>query len=150
MARDIHELVYISENPASTLKWTCKKLAEVEGKQKTRRSLFSIEVAAGVLNRFCRCILARLRVLKVSDSIYRRVWDKESSSFYYANIKTGTSTWQKPSVYLSTEPPVLYTSEAVQSNIDKDVESMDTSTKGKKTTSTSKQLKRHPLTSRIV
>jgi hypothetical protein len=65
-------------------------------------------VALKILQGFARCILSRRRVLRRADAVYRRVWDGDSSTYYYANAMTGETAWTKSSVYLhaSSEPPV--------------------------------------------
>jgi hypothetical protein len=66
------------------------------------------KVALKILQGFARCILSRHRVLRRADAVFRRVWDAEGSSYYYANTVTGGTAWTKSAVYLhaSSEPPV--------------------------------------------
>ena len=63
-----------------------------------------------MLQGFTRCCLARKKLFAVADQQYRRVYDHEFQAYYYANIRNGDTTWQKPSFYLTNEPP-LYTPE---------------------------------------
>jgi uncharacterized membrane protein YgcG len=74
-------------------------------------------VAMGIINRFGRCILARQRVLRAADVVFRRIWDEDTSSYYYGNVVTGETSWTRSKVYLSKErePPVLRTEEVQES-----------------------------------
>lgn len=59
---------------------------------------------------FARCIVARHRAIRRADEIYRRVWDTESTCYYYANVENGTTSWNKCRIYLrgsGKEPPLL-------------------------------------------
>jgi len=78
-----------------------------------------------VLTAFARCILARYRIKRRADEVYRRVWDTDSSSYYYANVVTGTTSWVKSVVYLhpSSEPPV-YNDSGANDSMAKDIGSM--------------------------
>lgn len=69
----------------------------------TRKVLAKIVITA-----FARCILARNRIKRRADHVYRRVWDAESSTYYYADVITGETSWVKNKVYInpSSEPPV--------------------------------------------
>jgi hypothetical protein len=53
-----------------------------------------------------RCILARHRIIHQANGFFRRIYDEESGSYYYANVITGESMWEKPHIYLSHEPAV--------------------------------------------
>ena len=61
-----------------------------------------------IITQFARCILARNRVKAKADELYRRIWDVESSTYYYANVHNGETSWIKSKVYLnpSSEPPI--------------------------------------------
>lgn len=63
-------------------------------------------MASEVLSGFLRCVLARRRVLGTAMQVYRRVWDEEYETFYYANTRSGETTWTKPKLFLLEEPPV--------------------------------------------
>ena len=39
--------------------------------------------------------------------VYERVYDDDAACFYYHNTRTGVTTWTKPVVLGSLEPPVL-------------------------------------------
>ncbi len=56
---------------------------------------------------FGRCIIARRRVLAQADHVFRRVWDHDSASYFFANVVTGETSWYKLRLYLSSQPPVL-------------------------------------------
>ena len=64
-------------------------------------------VAGEILGQFGRCILSRRRTVRRAGQLYRRVWDADTSSYYYAQIQTGETSWYKNThVFLSSEPPV--------------------------------------------
>jgi hypothetical protein len=63
--------------------------------------------AIPILQGFARCILSRKRLIARANTIYRRIYDEDSDSWYYANIHTGHTSWSKPAFYLSQEPPIL-------------------------------------------
>lgn len=126
------------------------------------RCALSIITAAQLLNRFARCIIARRKILAKSNEIYRRVWDEDSGSFYYANLTTGETSWLKPSIYLTTEPPVLLgPDESSGSKMIHDEpiglphhhhhhHNHRDDTNSNKQTKKKKKLKRYPLTTRAV
>ena len=60
-----------------------------------------------ILQGFARCILARKKIIRVANIYHRRVYDEETSSYYYANMKNGDTSWHKPSMYLTNEPPIF-------------------------------------------
>ncbi len=60
-----------------------------------------------MLQGFLRCCYARTRVIRIADEFYRKVYDEETSSFYYANMKTGETSWEKSRLYLMNEPPIF-------------------------------------------
>jgi hypothetical protein len=63
------------------------------------------------LQGFGRCCLARKKVISVANILFRRVYDEETSAYYYANMKTGNTFWEKPSIYLTNEPPIFLAAE---------------------------------------
>jgi hypothetical protein len=66
----------------------------------------SSEAAARVLNSFGRCILARKRALKTAEGRFNRIVE-DANTIYYVNLGSGDTFWTKPSVYLTTEPPLF-------------------------------------------
>lgn len=64
------------------------------------------------MQNFARCVLARRRLVQKANTCYRRVLDDDSGTWYYANVVTGETSWQKPSFFLSQEPPVLLREES--------------------------------------
>ena len=69
-------------------------------------------VAAGVIQQFGRCIIARNRILKKADESYRRILDEASDTYYYANIFNGETSWYKLKLYLTRFPPIMLQREA--------------------------------------
>ena len=59
--------------------------------------------AAGVIQGFVRCALARRRVVARAQEVYRRIYDDEYQVYFYWNTVTKKSEWSKPSVLLSNE-----------------------------------------------
>jgi hypothetical protein len=76
------------------------------------------KVAIKILQGLARCILARRRILRRADVIYRRVYDADSGVYYYANIYTGSTSWTKSTIYLhaSSEPPIMQDGEVSASS----------------------------------
>jgi hypothetical protein len=85
--------------------------------RRVREALTQKTVAVGIINRFGRSILARQRVLRAADVVFRRIWDEDTSSYYYGNVVTGETSWTRSRVYLSKEcePPVLRNEEVQES-----------------------------------
>lgn len=89
--------------------WPCKRTIStgtVSRSEKTLRNRQRRRTEIHVLQGFGRCVLARKRVISIANERYRRVWDSESGSFYYAQVLSGETSWSKSSIYLSLEPPV--------------------------------------------
>jgi len=88
-------------------KWCCKRDASRRRPLDERISTY--EFAEPVVKGFLRCINARHKVLEEADRIYRRVPAEDSGSHFYTLKKRGQtiSFWTKPTIYLSTEPPLL-------------------------------------------
>eukprot|EP00598_Pedospumella_elongata_P016658 CAMPEP_0185009328 /NCGR_PEP_ID=MMETSP1098-20130426/91865_1 /TAXON_ID=89044 /ORGANISM="Spumella elongata, Strain CCAP 955/1" /LENGTH=742 /DNA_ID=CAMNT_0027537989 /DNA_START=24 /DNA_END=2248 /DNA_ORIENTATION=- len=116
----LDELQYVAE-AAPTKVWACKRDCPRRKKDPITRKIF----AKIVLTAFARCILARYRIKRRADEVYRRVWDADSSTYYYANVVTGTTSWVKTAVYLhpSGEPPV-YNDSGANDSIAKEIGSM--------------------------
>jgi hypothetical protein len=74
--------------------------------RKRKELIFSGPTVVKILQGFARCILSRKKVLRVACVQFRRIYDEESSSFYFANIKTGETFWEKPSFFLANEPAI--------------------------------------------
>lgn len=66
----------------------------------------TIPQAIRCLQGFGRCCLARKKLISRAKDCYRRVFDEESGWFYYTDVRTGESTWKKPSFFLSNEPMI--------------------------------------------
>lgn len=69
------------------------------------------KTATRIIQGFGRCLLARYKIICQANTRYRRILDDESGVFYYANVLTGESAWEKPHIYLSLEPPVYLPSQ---------------------------------------
>lgn len=97
------------------LKWCCKRSAPRRRPAGERISTY--EFAEVVVKGFLRCIAARQKLLAEADRVYRRVPDAESESHFYILKKRGQtiSFWSKPTIYLSTEPPLLVNEEEKRS-----------------------------------
>ena len=71
---------------------------------------FTAQTTVRVLQNFGRCILARKAVIAKANARYRRVYDKGGDhgdgTWYYSDLITGGSSWDKPKIYCSLEPPV--------------------------------------------
>ena len=65
-------------------------------------------VACDVLKGFGRCVLARYRLLRRANIIFRRVLDSETGTYYYVDTRSGQSSWNKSRVYLNTMNPPIY------------------------------------------
>jgi hypothetical protein len=65
-------------------------------------------VACDVLKGFGRCVLARYRLLRRANIIFRRVLDSETGTYYYVDTRLGQSSWNKSRVYLNTMDPPIY------------------------------------------
>ncbi len=66
--------------------------------------------AQGIIRNFLRCIKARYSIIEKANTIYSRVIDKDDNGedlVYYYNHLNQTSSWNKPSIYIYGEPPVL-------------------------------------------
>ncbi len=76
-----------------------------------------------IVTQFARCILARNRVKAKADELFRRIWDAESSTYYYANVHNGETSWIKSKVYLhpSSEPPIYDVAAAGNVNTASDI-----------------------------
>lgn len=65
--------------------------------------------AAQVLIGFFQCISARAIVVKRASEIYRRVYDDDFQTYFYVNLSNGESSWDKPKVFLTSEPSLYLT-----------------------------------------
>lgn len=104
----VDQLQYIEEELPRQI-WPCKRIIStgtVSRSEKTLRNRQRRRTEIHVLQGFGRCVLARKRVVSIANERYRRVWDSESGSFYYAQVLSGETSWSKSSIYLSLEPPV--------------------------------------------
>ena len=86
------------------LHWCAKRNAAP--KNKPERAVIGAEGAARVLIGFGRCVLARKKVLSAADARFSRIV-QDANTIYYVNLGTGDTFWSKPSVYLTTEPPLF-------------------------------------------
>ena len=87
-----------------------------------KNKISSKENAQKVLAGFCRCILARNRILNIAKNCFRRVFEPESEVYFYYNTQTGVTSWERPKIFLSDEPPILIQhdeNENPESRIDK-------------------------------
>ena len=95
---------------------------------------FNKDLAISIIQGFGRCIISRHRILKYANRRYRRVLDTEPGNegqFYYANVKTGDTSWTKPKIYYTSEPPV-YKGEEEESEVFSDEEDGKKKKRGKK------------------
>ena len=68
-----------------------------------------VSSAVRILQNFARCILARRLFLQQANRVYRRVLDEDSGTYYYLNMISYETSWNRPGVYLhpADEPPIL-------------------------------------------
>ena len=68
-----------------------------------------VSSAVRILQNFARCILARNCFLRQANRVYRRVLDEDSGAYYYLNMRSYETSWNRPDVYLhpAEEPPIL-------------------------------------------
>eukprot|EP01039_Chlorochromonas_danica_P002794 gene2794-3048_t len=102
----LDSLLYVTE-ASPNRKWHCKDIVTTVERRQPRRLLATTQQAVLILQNFTRCVLARKRLIARADLAYRRIFDEESGSWYYANVITGTTSWNKPAFYLLREPPFL-------------------------------------------
>ena len=63
--------------------------------------------AATHIQRSWRGRMARYRCHHLALEAYERMWDDKAARYFYHDIRTGRTTWEKPVVLGSLEPPVL-------------------------------------------
>lgn len=117
--RLVDELQYLTEGSEGSdpqqRRWVCKRRCPRQRKQRStsnsnsNNTITDAAAAVGVLQGFARCIIARRRLLQQANEVYRRILDADTSYFYYANVRTGETSWTKSSCYLhpASEPPLL-------------------------------------------
>lgn len=97
----VDTLAYIEEEKTLP-KWVCKR-DKIRPSSRVDSSTTSI---VRVIQGFARCIIARRRIIYRANEVYRRILDPSTGLFYYANVISGETKWEKSSVYLTLEPPV--------------------------------------------
>lgn len=105
-----------------------------------------------ILQGFGRCIISRHRILRFANRRYRRVLDTEPGSdgqFYYANIRTGETSWTKPKIYCTSEPPVYQGDEDLEAISDDDDNGVSKKKKSKKKKKKSNNVSRSPRLNRM-
>jgi len=92
--------------------WYCKLLRLRNGRRRhrhRRRTIVGAKRACEVLQGFGRCVCARLKVLDLAYRIYTRVLDETSGGYFYYNLATGASQWEKPyGIFLKSTNPEPY------------------------------------------
>lgn len=99
----LDKIEYIKDATEKRLKWAMKR----DRKRRRRSRIIDSSAARGVVAAFLRCVAARGRLRVLADLRYRRVWDEEYGTYFYADTRTGQTSWNKPACFLEREPPVL-------------------------------------------
>lgn len=100
---DIEKLQYL-EDKSAVYKWSAKKYSK--RRRRGAPAITEVLMAKEILTGYFHCIKARITTIKLAKQRYRRVWDEESSVYYYIDMRTHESTWTKPTIFLSQEPPL--------------------------------------------
>ena len=45
--------------------------------------------------------------MTTARQVYRRIYDHESGQYFYVNLINGSSSWTRPKIFISEEPPIL-------------------------------------------
>lgn len=105
-------------------------------------------VACNVLKGFGRCVLARYRLLRRANIVFRRVLDSETGAFYYVDTRSGQSSWSKSRIYLNTmDPPIHRNVDEHMVKIQQSYSNNSTVVSSNNNSNNSKQ-RIHPLTNR--
>ncbi|OQS02441.1 hypothetical protein THRCLA_05190 [Thraustotheca clavata] len=65
-----------------------------------------LDEAAQCIQRMYRCHNARKLILSIASTVYCKCYDEASGLYYYYNLKTGDTTWDRPKVFKSnTDAP---------------------------------------------
>jgi hypothetical protein len=103
LLKDDLEKLQFYEEEAARVVWCCKRNLARRNQEEDQ---LEFSQYATVLQGFFRCIHARTVVLREGDATYRRVWDPEYNTYYYANVVDESTTWTKPSFFMQAEPPL--------------------------------------------
>mmetsp|Transcript_2668 Transcript_2668/g.3999 ORF Transcript_2668/g.3999 Transcript_2668/m.3999 type:complete len:392 (+) Transcript_2668:98-1273(+) len=105
MKKDLESLPLVHEQDPERRIWCVKKTMA------RRRALpiVSEDEAASVITAFFRCIVARSVVLRTASIVYKKVYDADYDTHFYANVLTGESTWEKPRLFLTSDALLLLT-----------------------------------------
>ncbi|KDO17909.1 hypothetical protein SPRG_16692 [Saprolegnia parasitica CBS 223.65] len=57
------------------------------------------DAAARVIQRMVRCHAARRFMQHIATSVYRKCYDDTSGLYYYCNLRTGDTAWDRPRVF---------------------------------------------------
>jgi len=96
-----YELMRTVEDHSVIPYWACKRFC----KRRREHQVTSPQTAAKIICCFFRCIMARKKIIRTGNEVYRRVWDDEHHQYFYANLLTSESIWIRPMLFLLAEPP---------------------------------------------
>ncbi|EQC42708.1 hypothetical protein SDRG_00435 [Saprolegnia diclina VS20] len=57
------------------------------------------DAAARVIQRMARCHAARRFMQHIATSVYRKCYDESSGLYYFCNLRTGDTAWDRPRVF---------------------------------------------------
>ena len=99
-----YELLQCVEDNSVIPYWACKRFAP--RRRLNQLPITNHQTAGKIICTFFRCIIARKRIIKRGNEVYRRVWDDEHKQYFYANLLNGESVWVRPALFLLAEPPL--------------------------------------------
>ncbi|KAH9197855.1 hypothetical protein AeNC1_000132 [Aphanomyces euteiches] len=73
------------------------------------------EAAAIRIQKLYRRRAARFLTLQLANAIYRKCYDESTGLYYYCNLKTGETAWERPKIFGNEDAPTF--EEAIQANI---------------------------------
>ena len=79
---------------------------ELRASEPHARPPASEEEAAVLIQKLLRARMARRAVRKVASGVFEKIYDPESNSYYYWNLKTNEPSWTKPRVLGPDDAPL--------------------------------------------
>ncbi|OQR91945.1 hypothetical protein ACHHYP_04186 [Achlya hypogyna] len=64
--------------------------------------------AAKTIQRMYRCHAARKLMLSIASTVYRKCFDEASGLYYYCNLRTGDTAWDRPHVFTSSQDAPVF------------------------------------------
>mmetsp|Transcript_11435 Transcript_11435/g.11079 ORF Transcript_11435/g.11079 Transcript_11435/m.11079 type:complete len:466 (-) Transcript_11435:73-1470(-) len=99
---DCDKMEYREDIQTKKIYWCLKN----DCSRRRKKRDISTTIAITIINSFLRCILARNIILLIAKNSYRRIYDNDYDSYFYWNLNTNTSVWEKPKIFMSDEPPL--------------------------------------------